>query len=79
MTAIRIVHELPDRLRVKMVAVKSSHIAQRIETKVQEVEGIHWVRANAKCAGLVVRFDRTVHSSSEIVDMLEHITMEGHA
>lgn len=79
MTDIQIIHELPDRVRLKVPAVRNFRTAQLVEKKAKDIEGIHWARANAKCAGLVIRFDQEVHTCSNIINMLEELTTQGYA
>jgi len=76
---VMILHTLPDRIRVKVPAVRNVQTARRLEKRVEDVDGIHWARANSRCAGLVVRFDSSMHSGSDIVGLLKQLTMEGRA
>ena len=79
MMDMKVLHVLPDRVRLKVPAVRNMQTAQRLESISKDIEGIHWVRANAKCAGLVVRFDGAMHTTSDIICMLQQIATEGNA
>ena len=77
MSDMLVLHALPDRIRVKVPAVRNVQMAQRLEKKVRDVDGIHWARVNSRCAGLVVRFDRSMYSESDIVGLLKQLTLGG--
>ena len=77
MTEMQVVHALPDRIRLKVPAVRNVLTAKRFEKRAGEVEGIHWVRTNARCAGLVVRFDSAVLSGREVVAVLRDCVAQG--
>jgi len=69
MQNVRVRHSLPHRVRIKMPAVRNVKTANSLEKFAEDIEGIHWARANRLCAGLVVRFDGSVYTEKEIVDM----------
>lgn len=76
---MEVVHALPNRVRLKLAAVRNSSVARHVVECAMHLDGIHWVRANARCAGLVVRFDETKHTPSEILVKLREIVSEGYA
>ena len=67
MDQVTVKHALADRVRLRVPAARDERTALRIGRRLQEVEGVHWVRTNARCAGLVVRFDGAVLSPEDIV------------
>lgn len=79
MRNMTILHTLPERVHLKVPAVKNVQMAQVFESKGKAIDGIHWVRANSKCAGLVVRFDGSMHSTDDIVEMMRQIASGGNA
>ncbi len=79
MNAIQVRHVLPERIRLKMPAVSNERTARRLEKVAQDIDGIYWVRANCKCAGLVVRFDGSMFTESDIIDLLTMHANKGHA
>ena len=79
MNDMKILHALPERMHLKVPAVRNVRTARRFEDRGRDIEGIHWVRANSRCAGLVVRFDGSMHSADGIMDLLRQIASEGRA
>lgn len=74
MINIQIQHALPDRIRFKVPAVKNEQTARRLEKTAEGVDGIYWARANSKCGGLVIRFDGTVLTEADILELLaQHV------
>lgn len=70
MHTLRVKHTLPNRIRFSLPAVRNAVLAHRLETSIQKVEGIHWIRINPHCAGVVVRFDAAVLSETEVTRLL---------
>jgi len=67
---IQVRHAIPERLRLKFPAMRNEEKARRLEKRAEDIEGIHWVRANSKCGGLVVRYDGSMFTESEIIEFL---------
>ncbi|WP_320170494.1 hypothetical protein [Maridesulfovibrio sp.] len=68
MQKIVVKHRLPDRVRLKVPTGSGFESAVcRLSEYADNSEGIHWVRPNQVCSGLVVRFDSSLISESEIV------------
>lgn len=73
-------HTLPHRIRLKVPALKhNGAVARQLEQCATDVDGIHWVRANTFCAGLVVRFDASKYSENDIVELFMSRTARGNA
>ncbi|NDV28547.1 HMA2 domain-containing protein [Desulfovibrio sp. JC010] len=72
MEKVRVKHSLPHRVRIKLPAVRNAKTASSLEKYAEDIEGIHWARANRLCAGLVVRFDGSVYTEKEVVDMFKN-------
>ncbi len=80
MYTVQVKHTLPDRVRLKIPAVRNNEAAaRRLENCANEIEGIHWVRANTTCAGVVVRFDASVHSEADIIEIFTNKVRGGQA
>lgn len=80
MSNIQVTHALPNRVRLKVPAVQNNEaVARRLEKHAKSVEGIHWVRANTLCAGIVVRFDAAMHTEADIVNLLSRHVAGGNA
>lgn len=70
MTSFSVKHSLPHRVRFKVPAVRNCETtARRLEKYADEVEGVHWARANTRCAGLVVRYDASRLTERDIVEL----------
>ncbi len=78
MSGIRVKHSLPHRVRFRMSSVRHNETAARsLEKRAEGMDGILWVRANTKCAGVVVRFDPRVYSENEIIDIFSRPAVQG--
>ncbi|OEU68610.1 MAG: hypothetical protein BA863_16820 [Desulfovibrio sp. S3730MH75] len=70
MNNIRVKHSLPHRVRLKVPAVRNSEkIARNLEKYADDIEGIYWARVNTVCAGLVIRFDESMFTENEIINL----------
>ncbi|GEM_PF-1485359 len=80
MKSIKVKHILPNRVRFRVPAVRNNELtARRLEKCVDEFEGIHWVRVNTICAGIVVRFDPSMYTESDIVKLFMRRAARGEA
>jgi cation-transporting P-type ATPase C len=68
---IKIQHSLKGRIRFKIQHLrKSNNLAERFEQNFKNVNGVYWVRVNARGASLIIRYDQDVFSKRELFKML---------
>ncbi|SKA71314.1 cation-transporting P-type ATPase C [Paucidesulfovibrio gracilis DSM 16080] len=78
--SLQIQHSLPERVRIRAPFVRNNAAAAHaLEQYAKDIEGIQWIRANTKCATIVVRFNQSMLSAMDVLHLLQQQSRWGTA
>ena len=68
---VKVKHSITERIRLKVYAIRFDKEASfGLEKYFRGIKGVKWVRANSKSASLIIRYDKEILTTKEIVSII---------